>query len=112
MAESAKKELPPKAVQELVINGDQLPERYIHKGGDVGVLDVPLVQIPVVDIALLSSFSTSTEELQKLRSALSSWGCFQVLSRSSNHTSKSTYWILIFLGIFTEYIYEHALTIV
>ncbi|KAE7997662.1 hypothetical protein FH972_002277 [Carpinus fangiana] len=86
MAESAKKELPRKAVQELVIDGDQLPEKYIHKGGDGGVLDVPLVQIPVVDLALLSSFSTSTEELQKLRSALSSWGCFQAINHGMTHT--------------------------
>lgn len=83
MAESApapaKTQLPQKSVQELVINGEELPENYIRKDGDRGILDVPLVEIPVVDLGLLASSSTSGEELEKLRSALSSWGCFQVL---------------------------------
>lgn len=79
MAESPRKESVPKAVQELVINGEQLlPENYIHKDSDRGVLDVPLVEIPVVDLALLTSLPTSREELEKLRSALTTWGCFQV----------------------------------
>ncbi|XP_021647997.2 protein SRG1 [Hevea brasiliensis] len=68
------------SVQELSIIGKEPPQNYFHKGSDAGILDasVPLIQIPVVDIGLLASPSTWTHELHKLRSALSSWGCFQV----------------------------------
>ncbi|KAF5482253.1 hypothetical protein F2P56_002838 [Juglans regia] len=68
------------SVQELLINGEELPEKYIHKDGDGGVLDVPLMEVPVVDLSLLASSLTSREELEKLRSALSSWGCFQAIN--------------------------------
>ncbi|XP_075651697.1 protein SRG1-like [Castanea sativa] len=81
MAESApafKTQMVQKSVQELVLNGDELPENYIHKDRDGGDLDVPLVEIPVVNLGLLKSLSTSKEELQKLRSALSTWGCIQL----------------------------------
>ena len=90
MAESApafKTPMVQKSVQELVLNGDELPEKYIHKDREGGDLDVPLVEIPVVNLGLLSSLSTSKEELQKLRSALSTWGCFQVLTPTLNITS-------------------------
>ncbi|KAF2317125.1 hypothetical protein GH714_012001 [Hevea brasiliensis] len=70
------------SVQELSIIGKEPPQNYFHKGSDAGILDasVPLIQIPVVDIGLLASPSTWTHELHKLRSALSSWGCFQIVS--------------------------------
>ena len=90
MAESApafKTQMVWKSVQELVLNGDELPENYIHKDRDGGDLDVPLVEIPVVNLGQLKSLSTSKEELQKLRSALSTWGCFQVLIPTLNITS-------------------------
>jgi hypothetical protein len=94
MAESAP---PPKkqllqSVQELVINGEQLPENYIHEDGDRGVLDVPLVEIPVVDLGLLTSLSISGEELEKLHSALRSWGCFQVYR--THHINVLFYWYI------------------
>jgi hypothetical protein len=55
--------------------------KYFSKGNDAGVLDapVPLIEIPVVDLGLLTSPLTSAQELEKLKLALSSWGCFQVL---------------------------------
>ena len=90
MAESApafKTQMVWKSVQELVLNGDELPENYIRKDRDGGDLDVPLVEIPVVNLGLLKSLSTSKEELQKLRSALSTWGCIQVLIPTLNITS-------------------------
>lgn len=40
----------------------------------------PLVPIPVIDISLLSSEEgEEDDELEKLRTALTTWGCFQVL---------------------------------
>ncbi|CAN1774758.1 Jasmonate-induced oxygenase 4 [Linum perenne] len=69
-------------VQELAICGQDPPQIYNYSGTGAGALNasVPLVEIPVVDVGrLISSPSTDSEELQKLCSALSSWGCFQVL---------------------------------
>ncbi|PPD98998.1 hypothetical protein GOBAR_DD03962 [Gossypium barbadense] len=74
-------ELQPQAitVQELAaINSRQVPERYIREG--VGALDAsfPVLDVPTIDLQLLaSSSSTSGDELDKLRSALSSYGCIQ-----------------------------------
>ena len=76
-----KEELLSKGVQELVINGGQPPDNYVYKNSTGGVPDVhtPLTEIPVIDLGnLKSSATTVEEELEKLRSALSSWGCFQV----------------------------------
>ncbi|KAK4431790.1 Leucoanthocyanidin dioxygenase [Sesamum alatum] len=71
-------------VQELVENGDELPHSYIWRdNGDYGAIDfsVPLgTEIPVIDFSLLVSSSSAMDpELLKLRSALSSWGCFQAV---------------------------------
>ncbi|XP_030546853.2 protein SRG1-like [Rhodamnia argentea] len=77
-----------KRVQEMVINQEEPPHLYIcrksgeaadeEKGGDDS--SDPLSQFPLVDLSIvLSSSSPQSErdgELQKLRSALSSWGCF------------------------------------
>lgn len=65
----------PGTVQELASKGEEIPEKFIHKDGDGGAPNAPIMDVPVVDIALLGS---STEELDKLRSALNTWGCFQV----------------------------------
>ena len=76
-----KVELLSKSVQELVINGGQPPDNYVYKNSTGGVADghTPLNEIPVIDLGVLqSSATTVAEELEKLRSALSSWGCFQV----------------------------------
>lgn len=87
---SAEAELTPKSVQETAISSKEPSEKYFYKGTDGGLLDasVPVVEIPVVDFGLItsSSSSTNTQELAKLRSALSSWGCVQVLFYSSSVT--------------------------
>ena len=73
-----------KRVQEMVLNGAEPPHLYICRDGtdqteeDYSSLLSP---IPIIDIKILSSPEPSSEqevELQKLQSALSSWGCFQV----------------------------------
>ena len=61
-------------VQELSFKGE-VPENYIYKGGNGGAQNAPVKDIPVIDVGLLG---TSPEELEKLKSALSTWGCFQV----------------------------------
>ncbi|KAF4349809.1 jasmonate-induced oxygenase 4 [Cannabis sativa] len=64
----------PKSVQELALQGEQVPENFLYKDGHGGSTDVPVMDIPVVDIGLLA---TSAQELQKLNSALTNFGCFQ-----------------------------------
>ncbi|XP_057514571.1 protein SRG1-like [Actinidia eriantha] len=72
-----------KTAHEMSIDGDEPPPRYIVKESTFGSIDSspPLIPIPIIDISLLSSTSSpsSIEELEKLRSALSSWGCFQAI---------------------------------
>ncbi|KAF8393132.1 hypothetical protein HHK36_021373 [Tetracentron sinense] len=72
-----------KLVQELAINGDEPPPRYFFKDGkDEPIKASPLLSsIPIIDLGLLSSSSSPStkEELEKLRSALSTWGCFQAV---------------------------------
>lgn len=70
----------PKTVQELVFEGEEIPEKYIQKvHGGLTNDALPYLEIPSIDIGLLvSSSNSAADELQKLRSALSSWGCFQV----------------------------------
>lgn len=79
-----------KRVQEMVINGEEPPHLYICRNGDhhePDDQDVPsqLSSIPIIDLSLISPSSTSQpsskpdhDELHRLHSALSSWGCFQV----------------------------------
>ncbi|CAL5360871.1 unnamed protein product [Camellia sinensis] len=69
-----------KTAHEMSIDGDEPPPRYIVKESIFGSLHsssspLPLIPIPVIDIALLSS----PQQLHKLRSTLSSWGCFQAI---------------------------------
>lgn len=85
-AEAPKQEIASNHVQEFALNIDKLPERYIHRESDFGAIDVscPLVEVPVIDYGqLLASSSTtqggSDQELKKLHSALTIWGCFQVI---------------------------------
>ncbi|XP_057549604.1 jasmonate-induced oxygenase 4-like [Amaranthus tricolor] len=67
-----------KPVQEL-LEGGIVPESYLqHHTDDHDQLSVPLMDIPIIDYSLL--FSSNSDELQKLRSALSSWGCFQLVN--------------------------------
>ncbi|KAF8393129.1 hypothetical protein HHK36_021370 [Tetracentron sinense] len=73
-----------KLVQELAINGDELPPQYIFRDAkDSPIKASPVLSsIPVIDLSLLSSSSSPStkeeEELEKLRSALSWCGCFQL----------------------------------
>lgn len=86
---AAMAELISNSVQEMATNGQEPPVKYFSKGNDDGVLDapVPLIEIPVVDLGLLTSPLTSAQELEKLKLALSSWGCFQVI----NHGMTSSF---------------------
>ncbi|XP_074284485.1 protein LATERAL BRANCHING OXIDOREDUCTASE 1-like [Silene latifolia] len=93
MAEAipSKQEFASKLVQEIVKRGDEVPNVYLQKD------DIPQVtedepdnlwtQTLLIDFALLSSPTTSVVELAKLRSALSDWGCFQVI----NHGIESSF---------------------
>ncbi|PHT42473.1 hypothetical protein CQW23_16498 [Capsicum baccatum] len=72
-----------KPVQEMVKDGDEMPDEYICKDFHYGTIDddVPNIEILVVDLKVLTSSSAcGREELGKLRSALSSWGYFQVIN--------------------------------
>ena len=68
-------------VQEMVLKGEEPPPLYICRDDDTEDVCSALSSIPVIDLSLLSSSATiceQEEELQKLKSALCSWGCFQV----------------------------------
>ncbi|KAL6996647.1 hypothetical protein U1Q18_006778 [Sarracenia purpurea var. burkii] len=78
-----------KRVQELVLNGEDPPAPYISRDGTdpdttEDAYSTGFSPVPVVDLGVLSrSPAPSTEEyddeLQKLKSALHSWGCFQAI---------------------------------
>ncbi|XP_052198708.1 protein SRG1-like isoform X1 [Diospyros lotus] len=70
---------PPKSVQEMSAAGVEPPKEYICRDNKFSQLDTspPLAPIPVIDLSLFSSGGEEEGELEKLRSALSSWGCFQ-----------------------------------
>ncbi|XP_034699138.1 protein SRG1-like isoform X2 [Vitis riparia] len=79
--------VPPLAqsVQEMSVNGNEPPPQYFLKENSIQPMDsfLPSDPIPIIDISLLSSSSLSSkggeEELQKLKSTLTSWGCFQAV---------------------------------
>lgn len=76
-----------KRVQDMVLNGEEPPPLYICRDGDANE-DVSSASssIPIIDLSLLSSSapgSKQEEELENLRSALCSWGCFQVCTHYS-----------------------------
>ncbi|KAJ9692765.1 hypothetical protein PVL29_011719 [Vitis rotundifolia] len=69
-----------KRVQEMVLNGEDPPQPYICRDDDDSEdVSSSLSPIPIIDLSLFSSSApeTTEKELQKLKSALSSWGCFQ-----------------------------------
>lgn len=69
-------------VQEMVLKGEEPPPLYICRDDDTEDVSSALSSIPVIDLSLLSSSATiceQEEELQKLKSALCSWGCFQAI---------------------------------
>ncbi|KAL3535925.1 hypothetical protein ACH5RR_004386 [Cinchona calisaya] len=74
----------PRLVQELAEDpGGELPEQFVCTETPYGLItaSVPLMDIPVIDFSLLSASSVTTDdEFEKLQSALTSWGCFQVIN--------------------------------
>ena len=66
-------------LQQISSDFDQLPARYVRKEykdfSGIGFSLVPSADVPVIDFSLLTS---SPFELDKLKSAVSTWGCFQV----------------------------------
>lgn len=81
-------EMPSDSVQEKISKGKEVPEKYVQQNGvddHEVVLDntcFPLMDIPIIDLGLLMNLSTNDihHELEKFSSALTTWGCFQVLS--------------------------------
>ncbi|XVE91265.1 hypothetical protein DITRI_Ditri20bG0139800 [Diplodiscus trichospermus] len=70
-------------VQEMVIHGEEPASLYICRDEkeDQNVPS-PLAPIPIINLSLFSSSTSSTkrqEELDNLKSALCSWGCFQAI---------------------------------
>ncbi|KAK6236130.1 hypothetical protein SCA6_011467 [Theobroma cacao] len=75
-----------KSVQEMSVDGDEPPSHYIVKDSFIGSADDPsLCPFPILDISHFSSPSSSfpetevDKELEKLKLALSSSGCFQAI---------------------------------
>ncbi|KAK2385630.1 2-oxoglutarate (2OG) and Fe(II)-dependent oxygenase superfamily protein [Trifolium repens] len=66
-----------KSILEMSMNGDEPPSEYLIKGNSFGSKEdsSTLIPIPIIDVSLLSSQG----ELEKLKSALSSVGCFQAI---------------------------------
>ena len=85
MAESSTpanfKLLATKTVQEQLIEGELPvpPQKYILKDGiPLPDASVELMDVPVIDLGLLRPSSINMQEFDKIRSALTKWGCFQV----------------------------------
>lgn len=71
----AEEKLFPRSIQEMSMDGAEPPSEYLVKENTFGSRDSSsLFSIPIIDVSLLST----ENELEKLRSALSSAGCFQV----------------------------------
>lgn len=69
-----------RAVQELSAAVSGPPEKYILKDG-IGGTDFPVLQVPVIDLSLLTSSSPEAEkELEKLKLAFSSCGYIQAVN--------------------------------
>ncbi|OMO73176.1 Oxoglutarate/iron-dependent dioxygenase [Corchorus capsularis] len=71
----------PKTVQEMSINGDEPPPEFYVKDSSFGCLDSSdlsssVNSVPVIDVSQLLS---SNDELEKLKLALNSSGCFQAI---------------------------------
>ncbi|KAK1420963.1 hypothetical protein QVD17_22962 [Tagetes erecta] len=69
-------------VHEIAANCDQLPQRFIRKRDEeysnIATADASSpTNIPVIDVSLLAS---SDSELDKLKSAIINWGCFQAIN--------------------------------
>ncbi|KAI3801791.1 hypothetical protein L1987_29906 [Smallanthus sonchifolius] len=67
-----------KQVQEIAADCHQLPQRFIHnEDTEYNAGASSPVEIPVIDVSLLTS---SPLELDKLKSAVITWGCFQAIN--------------------------------
>ncbi|MCE3214931.1 hypothetical protein HAX54_000284 [Datura stramonium] len=85
---------PPKRIQEISAEGEEPPPEFFVKdtilAGNLG--SVPSIEIPVIDLNLLSLDPTSEaykDEINKLLSALTSWGVFQVVLENYFESRKS-----------------------
>ncbi|XVF34555.1 hypothetical protein REPUB_Repub18cG0069000 [Reevesia pubescens] len=71
---------PSKSVQEMSMNGDEPPPEFYVEDSSLVCTDSSdlsaSVSVPIIDISLLLS---SRDELEKLRLALASGGCFQAI---------------------------------
>ncbi|KAI3803051.1 hypothetical protein L1987_31199 [Smallanthus sonchifolius] len=81
--------LPAKTAQQMAVDGDQPPSKYIFNNTKFGPLETspPFAPVPIIDIGCFFSSSNQQTELQKLRSALTTWGCFQAV----NHGHSDSY---------------------
>ncbi|KVH93750.1 protein SRG1-like [Cynara cardunculus var. scolymus] len=86
---ATKDSLPVKTAQQMAIDGDQPPSKYIFNNNTIyanfGPLETspPFAPVPIIDVTRLSSTSDQNDrktELAKLRSALTTWGCFQAVN--------------------------------
>ncbi|KAH9620149.1 hypothetical protein KSS87_017924 [Heliosperma pusillum] len=83
-----KLELPSTPIQELLkSNNNQIPARYVFNPNPDSTLEsngcvLPWMDNIIIDLQLLLDFSSTCgkQELLKLRDALSSWGCFQLVN--------------------------------
>lgn len=84
------------SVQEMSMSGDEPPPEYLVKESRFGVIESSpeLGQIPIIDVSLFSPSSIDSKqaeiELNRLRSALSSSGCFQVIYDSYLNFTRSS----------------------
>ncbi|RZC93694.1 hypothetical protein C5167_016323 [Papaver somniferum] len=73
---------PLKYVQELAISGEEPPQKFIHKDVNVKGQQVSTddsLSVPIIDVSRLTttaSIEEKEEEMEKLKSALNSWGMF------------------------------------
>jgi hypothetical protein len=71
--------------EKLSMSGDEPPPEYLVKESRFGAIESSpeFGQIPIIDVSLFSPSSIDSKqaeiELNRLRSALSSSGCFQVI---------------------------------
>ncbi|KAL8168101.1 hypothetical protein V2J09_009600 [Rumex salicifolius] len=88
---SVKGKLPASTVQSIILNTNQVPDNYIQKNTNcLPTEPLPWMEDLIIDFSLLSSCNSSLEaheELKKLYSALTSWGCFQIV----NHGMTSSF---------------------
>lgn len=70
-----------KTIEQMVTHGEQPSSGFIVKETKFGSIESspPLGPFPVIDMSLFSSQEHVGTELEKLKSSLSSAGCFQVL---------------------------------